>query len=562
MEENKSYALYVRVSTEEQALCREGSIRSQLQRLEEYFQTKGSSPAYTVYQEEGRSAKDTNRPEFQRLVQDVELGKIKTIACTELSRISRSTIDFLQFIEFCNEHDVAFISLKEQFDSTTALGKVMMTICIALAQFEREQISERTSANMQARARRGLYNGGYIYGYRRNPERKGYLYPDEHEALVINLMYDKYLETGSYCQVVEWLNQNGYRTREYTSEKSKKFHPAGPWSKTTVLQILQNITYLGQRKIGDEVIDAVWDGIVEPEKWDKVQKLLKRNKDMKRNSNVPNKQHTYLLTGLVHCMHCGTVLENGSGTGNGGKCLYFYYRHPARTKKGDCPHPASFPAEELEKLVCEQIMRLIENDELLSIITDGVVDKAEQGIKEIKSRIEAIQNEIRQLESKAVALVEKSLEFDKAQVREFIAPRLEDISVSKQSLENSKTKFERELVELQEQTVGPEDIRYMISSLAGEFDDLNARQQQSILEVLLEKVELYPKKIVVFLYGYKKKRYDLLTEKFVPISDWLPREDSNLDVMIQSHASYQLDDRAVLIVGIIAKKFYLSMMFC
>ena len=233
------YGLYLRVSTQEQAQSREGSIRSQLQRLQEHLGIKDPGSRYLVYEERGRSGKNTDRPEFQRMLDDMQKGVISAVLCTELSRVSRSVIDFHQFLEFCERHKVGLICLREQFDTTTAHGRLILGILSVFAQFEREQISERTSINMQARARRGLYNGGYLYGYHPRPGQKGYLDIDAEEAEVVRLMLDKYLELGSFCQVTNWLNARGYRTREYTTTKGK-FRPGKPWSSSSVAQILQN----------------------------------------------------------------------------------------------------------------------------------------------------------------------------------------------------------------------------------------------------------------------------------------------------------------------------------
>ena len=124
----KRVALYVRVSTEEQARIQDGSLVSQRQRLEEYVSSQNQrSPGWgeiaDVYVDEGRSAKDMNRPEFQRLLSDVRLGKVNLILATELSRMSRSIRDFCDIWDLFRKHNAYFITLREQFDTTTAAGE-------------------------------------------------------------------------------------------------------------------------------------------------------------------------------------------------------------------------------------------------------------------------------------------------------------------------------------------------------------------------------------------------------------------------------------------------------
>lgn len=117
--------IYIRVSSEEQARIQEGSLVSQRQRLEEYVKTqnqnkRGWGDIVDIYCDEAKSAKDMNRPEFQRLLRDIKNGRVNLILATELSRLSRSIKDFCHVWDFLKEHKAKFISLRDQFDTTTA----------------------------------------------------------------------------------------------------------------------------------------------------------------------------------------------------------------------------------------------------------------------------------------------------------------------------------------------------------------------------------------------------------------------------------------------------------
>lgn len=163
----KKIALYIRVSTEEQARIQDGSLVSQRNRLEEFVEGQNRRDhnwghIVDVYVDEGRSAKDLKRPEFQRLLNDVRHGRINLILSTELSRMSRSIRDFCDIWDLFKKHQTNFITLREQFDTTTAAGEMMVFNLINFAQFERKQTAERISANWVSRAKRGLWNGGSI----------------------------------------------------------------------------------------------------------------------------------------------------------------------------------------------------------------------------------------------------------------------------------------------------------------------------------------------------------------------------------------------------------------
>lgn len=186
--------LYIRVSTEEQASNPEGSIKSQEQRLRAHVDLKNMEAPFgevaQVFIDRARSGKDTNRPELQRLLKTIVSKDVTMVMVTELSRLSRSIKDFSEMWELMRSHGCEFQSLREQFDTTSAAGEMVIYTIANIAQFERRQTSERISANFLARAERGLYNGGAVpMGYEMDPEKKGYLKIIEKEAKVIKEVF-------------------------------------------------------------------------------------------------------------------------------------------------------------------------------------------------------------------------------------------------------------------------------------------------------------------------------------------------------------------------------------
>lgn len=169
-------ALYLRVSTDEQAIRHEGSLDSQKHRLNAFIDVKNVQQSdwgkvVETYIDDGISAKDTNRPAFQRMMKDLRKGRINLILVTDLSRLSRNIMDFCVLLEELRTYKAQFLSIKEQFDTTTAAGEMMVFNMINLAQFERKQTSERVTLNFHARAMRGLRNGGAIpLGFEKHPE--------------------------------------------------------------------------------------------------------------------------------------------------------------------------------------------------------------------------------------------------------------------------------------------------------------------------------------------------------------------------------------------------------
>ena len=205
----------MRVSTVRQAQNDEGSLKNQLQRLRQHIEYKNTAcgEKWTeagIYELKGISGKDSMRSqEFEQLFTDIQAGRVNTVMCNSLERICRSVKDFLWFFEFLSEHGVEFVCLKQNYNTTTAQGRLFVTMMMALAQFEREQTSERTHDAVMARAERGLWNGGRSLGYDVDPQKKSTLIPNQEEALIVNYAFDRYLECGSIVETRQGMNSRG-----------------------------------------------------------------------------------------------------------------------------------------------------------------------------------------------------------------------------------------------------------------------------------------------------------------------------------------------------------------
>lgn len=309
----RAAGLVVRVSTDRQAQNEEGSLKNQLQRLRQHieYKTTVAGEDWTeaaVYELKAISGKDSMRSaEFERLFADIRSGRINTIVCTSLDRICRSVRDFLHFFEVLSTHNVEFVCLKQNYDTTSPQGKLFVTIMMALAEFEREQTAERTKDAAQARSQRGLWNGGRVVGYDLDADRKVHLLPNPDEATLVNFAFDAYLDLGTIRDTADLMNRRGYRTKTYSSRRLIE-HQAGEFSFTTLRHMLANVTYIGKKLITStdeqKLIDAVWPGIVDPEKFQRVQDMLALNARVNRSQAAPIR-HTHTLSGgLLVCGRC------------------------------------------------------------------------------------------------------------------------------------------------------------------------------------------------------------------------------------------------------------------
>lgn len=289
----RKIAIYCRVSTEEQAKNKEGSITSQIQRLQLKVEEKNRyengewGKVVSIYKDEAYSGKNTDRPEFQRMLNDVKKKRINTILVTELSRLSRSVTDFLNFIKELEDYGCDFICLQYDFDTTSPAGKVFMTIIMALAQFERELTAERIKNNFHARALRGLSNGGTPFlGYDKDPANSGRLMVNRDEAIQVKEIFDYFNSLAKISSVAKVLNDNKISNKSWVGKDGK---PRGgkKFTHDSVWRILTNPAYIGKREINKsnkgvdpkelkqeeryQLVDASWEPIIDEDIFNKVQ---------------------------------------------------------------------------------------------------------------------------------------------------------------------------------------------------------------------------------------------------------------------------------------------------
>ena len=204
-------AIYTRVSTLHQ--IDKDSLPMQRQDLINYARLILNTEDYVVYEDAGYSGKNTDRPKFQEMMQQVRLGMFTHILVWKIDRISRNLLDFATMYSELKQLGVVFVSKNEQFDTSSAMGEAMLKIILIFAELERNMTSERVTAAMLSRAANGQWNGGRVpLGYDYDPETKTFTI-NESEAAVVKIIHDKYEQERSLVSLARYLNGHGYRTR-------------------------------------------------------------------------------------------------------------------------------------------------------------------------------------------------------------------------------------------------------------------------------------------------------------------------------------------------------------
>lgn len=367
--------IYVRVSTQEQA--QEGhSIGEQTERLQTYCSAMGWT-VYRVYTDPGYSGGSVDRPALQQMIRDIKDHRINKVVVYKLDRLSRSQKDTLSLIEDTfNRNDVDFISMCENFDTSTPFGRAAIGIMAAFAQLEREQIKERMLMGKEARAKSGKWIGSQFepIGYR---YRDGRLIVDEYEKLQVIKVYDLILSGLSLKAVARRMTADGYR------------HRYGPWIDTTIKRVAMSRIYTGHISYGDSCYEAQHEAIIDQDVYDKVQNILKEKSKRYENHIRPGRASSY-LAGLIVCGNCGARYEKVTQLQR-----YKYYtcasrrkRTPASIKDPNCKNK-SWRMDTLDQLIFDQIRQLAVDPDYKPN-QDPVQDESaviEQEIRKIDSQI-------------------------------------------------------------------------------------------------------------------------------------------------------------------------------
>ncbi|USK56527.1 recombinase family protein [Cytobacillus solani] len=373
-------AIYIRVSTEEQA--KEGySISAQKQRLKAFCIAQ-DWPVEGMYVDEGISAKDMNRPDLQRMIKDIESGKINCVLVYRLDRLTRSVLDLYRMLEVFEKHDCKFKSATEVYDTTTAMGRMFITIVAALAQWERENTGERISMGLSEKARQGKYPLTFRpFGYDLDLS-KGKLSINTKEAKVVRMIVDLYFKGYGANKICKYLNERNIPTRD-----------GNKWNDKPLMQILKNPLYYGAIRWQDFVVENTHDEIITKDEFKAIQNLISN----RRTSDPRRVSSEYIFSGKLKCNNCGYPMVGyytSSVLASGEKRKYPQYRC-LRKKTGECKGSRSVSETKLELAFTDYLGRQDWNEAInqTAASTEGLDinnEKSNIDVTELEKEIEKI----------------------------------------------------------------------------------------------------------------------------------------------------------------------------
>ena len=496
-------AIYTRQSVDKMDSI---SIESQLEYCK--YETRGSP--YKSYSDKGYSGKNTNRPAFEEMLEDIKQGKISRVIVYKLDRISRSILDFANMMEVFAEHNVEFVSSTERFDTSTPIGRAMLNICIVFAQLERETIQKRVADAYYSRSKRGFYMGGRIpYGFEKvkteiDGIKTSKYVPIPEEAEQIRLMYSLYAdEDNSLGDIIAYFNKNGIKHLRggmwsvgrisemlrnpiyvmadadvydfFKSQGANIINPVSDYTGYNACYLYQGTVSKTRKQLDltdKEIVLAPHQGIIPSGDWLKCRIRCLNN----RQSTKTCKAATSWLAGKVKCGKCGYGLTIVKANTKWHR--YFVCAAALATKKENCQGTGgTIYADVLEEYMLNAIRNKLSEFKTLSQKKKKQINPK---INKNKIRIAEIENEINDLLSKVVGA--------NAVLMQYINERVE-------SLDTERKKLQEENISL---TCNQEKQNFdVISSHVQDWDNIGFKDKQSVVNALIKVIHIADGKIEI-----------------------------------------------------------------
>ena len=473
-------AIYTRKSTDDGLEQEFNSLDAQREAGEAYVASQKSEGWICLsdrYDDGGFTGGNMDRPALQRLLADIEAGKVDCIVVYKVDRLSRSLIDFSKIMDVLERNHISFVSVTQQFNTSTSMGRLMLNVLLSFAQFEREMISERTRDKIAATRRKGKWTGGMpMLGYDVDG-RGGRLLVNEDEAAQVRAIFELYLDRQSLITTATELEDRGWTTKRWVTKKGREMG-GKPWGKNNLFKMLTNRLYLGKITYKDEIHEGEHAAIVDEEIFERTQRLLKRN-GRTGGAHVKNR-HGALLKGLVRCVTCDCAMAPSHTVKNSTK-VYRYYCCTNAQKRGwhVCPTP-SVPAPELERFVVDQVKSIGKDTDLLAETLAESRRQREEAIGKLEVEKRTLERELQRQNNELRNLAGKD---------GLATDRMADIQDRIRNAEQRATEVREQIIALSRELVDAREVGQACALFDPLWETLSAREQARVLHLLIERVD-------------------------------------------------------------------------
>ena len=411
-------AIYIRLSREDGDKEESDSVGNQRKLLTEYVAKKEDFILYDIYVDDGYSGTNFNRPSFQRMIADIEDGKVNCVVVKDLSRFGRDYIDTGRYLErYFPELGVRFISVTDSIDSMKQAYDMLLPIKNIFNEQYARDISKKIQATVKSKQKAGEFIGAFTsYGYKKSPVNKNKLVIDDYAADVVRRIFSLYIQGYGKQRIAKLLNAEGILCpAEYKKVNGENYKNCNRlesttyWSYSTINSILHREMYVGnmvqgtkhqrmrskQKKMPKEdwiIVENTHEPIIDKETWEKAQSLLKkrtRELDLETNKNI--------FAGFVKCGDCGRAMtKNMWRRADGSKTYSLYCGTYKRNGKQYCT-PHTLPMAVLEDIVLGDLKAIVDSADNLkelvqsqSFTASKVKRIADTELGKIKAELERV----------------------------------------------------------------------------------------------------------------------------------------------------------------------------
>ena len=376
-------AIYTRKSSEEGLDQSFNSLDAQREACEAFIKSQrheGWQPIPTQYDDGGFSGGNMERPALKRLMADIRDGKVNTVVVYKVDRLTRSLADFAKIVEQFDALEVSFVSVTQQFNTTSSMGRLTLNVLLSFAQFEREVTGERIRDKIAASKKKGMWMGGYVpLGYDLR-DRK--IHINTQEAETVRTIYATYLRLSCVMALKEDLERKGIFSKSRTLSKGTKVGEAS-LSRGALYKILRNHIYVGEIRHKGAVYPGQQEAIIDREQWSQVQKLLAQNRQGSRRKARATKAS--LFTGIL--FDAAGNRYTPTHTNKSGRRYRYYTSQAVIRKTTDTDQPARIPAHDLESAVIERLLEFLKSPrEVLQMLTPAAKPAVSRKYSELLKR--------------------------------------------------------------------------------------------------------------------------------------------------------------------------------
>jgi site-specific DNA recombinase len=368
-------AIYTRKSSEEGLEQSFNSLHAQREACEAFILSQrheGWQVLSEEYDDGGFSGGSMERPALKKLLQDIAAKKIDTVVVYKVDRLTRSLADFAKIVEQFDKQGISFVSVTQQFNTTTSMGRLTLNVLLSFAQFEREVTGERIRDKIAASKKKGMWMGGVVPVGFRLVDRL--LTVDHVEAEHVREIYRLYLKFGCVSKLQAHLASVGVRSKEWLS-RTGRVSGGTIYSRGALYDMLHNRIYRGEITHKGQSYPGQHAPIVDQELWDQVQASFEANLQAPRKR--PRVTSQSLLTGILFD-ESGNRFTPSHTNKKGQRYRYYVSQAMIKREGRRRPGPVRYPAEELESLVVGQVRALLQSSQrMMDILCDPTAEPDE-----------------------------------------------------------------------------------------------------------------------------------------------------------------------------------------